>query len=157
MPAARLPLDGAGRRPRQLVGGHRTQSEAWSLEASGLHTSSKPLTLLNPGALTCWRRCRAPARRGVVRRSGNARGSQLSAWCQGKCIWLCPSPTCPLSRSAPPEPPAGSCEHGDAQMGSNGLEHPAYLIQAGDEAWGRTGEAKPLLDGGEAALEVGTI
>ena len=134
MPAAHLPLDGDGRRPRKLVGGHRTQPEAQSLEAAGLHTSGKPLTLLNPGALTCWRRCRAPTRRGVVRRSGNSGGSQLSALCQGKCIWLSPSPACPLPRSAPAEPPAGSREHGDAQVGSDGLEHPAYLIQAGDEA-----------------------
>lgn len=33
----------------------------------------------------------------------------------------------------------------------------ADLIQAGNEARGRTGEAKALLDGGEAALEVGAV
>ena len=33
----------------------------------------------------------------------------------------------------------------------------ADLIQAGNETRGRTGEAKALLDGGEAAFEVGAV
>lgn len=33
--------------------GHRTQLEAQSLEAAGLHTWHKLLPLLSPGALSC--------------------------------------------------------------------------------------------------------
>lgn len=43
------------------------------------------------------------------------------------------------------------------QVGSDEPEPPAYLIQAGNETRGRAGEAKALLDGGEAALEVGAV
>lgn len=42
-------------------------------------------------------------------------------------------------------------------MGSEGPEPPAYLIQAGNEPRGGTGEPEALLDGGEAALEVGAV
>lgn len=44
-----------------------------------------------------------------------------------------------------------------AQAGLDGPEPPTYLIQAGNETRGGTGEAEALLDGGEAALEVGTV
>lgn len=44
-----------------------------------------------------------------------------------------------------------------SEVGSDGPEPPAYLVQAGNETRGRTGEAKALLDGGEAAFEVGAV
>ena len=132
VPAARLPLDGDGRRARKLVGGHRTQPEARSLKSAGLHTSGKLLTLLNPGALTCWRKCstRSQGSGEEVRKL-----RRLSAQClvPGEVYLAVSIPMCPLPRSAPPEPPPGSREHSDAWVGSNGLEHLAYLIQAGDE------------------------
>lgn len=70
-----------------------------------------------------------------------------------------------MSTPAPhPSDPAGAppLPHPDpavsyAQMGTDGPEPPAYLIQAGNETRGRTGEAEALLDGGEAALEVGAV
>lgn len=34
---------------------------------------------------------------------------------------------------------------------------PSYLMQAGDETRRETGEPKALLNGGEAALEVGAV
>lgn len=64
-------------------------------------------------------------------------------------------PSSPLT-VLPGQPPPRPRDQG-AQMGSDGPEPPAYLIQAGNETRGRTGEAKALLDGGEAALEVGAV
>lgn len=42
-------------------------------------------------------------------------------------------------------------------MGSDVPVSPAHLVQTGNETRGRTGEPKALLDGGEAALEVGAV
>lgn len=65
----------------------------------------------------------------------------------------------PAPRSpAPPRAPSWTVDRGGgAQVGSEGPEPPAYLIQAGNEPRGGTGEPEALLDGGEAALEVGAV
>lgn len=156
---------GDKQRPHQHTGGHRTELEAQSLEADSPAHLGQAAVLAEPQCPhMSGGRARAPACRAAVR------GSQLSAWCR-EASGNTAAPPRPLHwavsipqgcvpapcSSFPPGAPPGPHGQGGAQVGSDDSEPPAYLIQAGNEPRRRTGEAKALLDGGEAALEVGTV
>lgn len=90
---------------------------------------------------------------------GAGKPPKSSCFHHARCIWLSHFPMyasqlpIPLSLLEPPPRLRSQGTH----VGSDGPEPPAYLIQAGNETRGRTGEAKALLDGGEAAFEVGAV
>lgn len=53
--------------------------------------------------------------------------------------------------------PLGLVAREEHPRGTAGPGSRAHLVQTGDETRGRAGEPEALLDGGEAALEVGTV